>query len=557
MGVAAFLTLEADRYILATVDLEIRSPKPKSATLQVRWAESVKAFDDARRWKTVAPPGRSHHSVYIPVDAFSLRIDPGERPATVVIHEIALHSRLGVVLAKWNARTGFQGWTPSHQVGDFTVAPEGLLFETKGREPWISIDGLSDVQVRRRETNIAAAVLVGLILGFVHAWLTAALASPEVRPRAMAARRVASAAILGSVALLVTSTALSGAAGYLVYRHFVRPPLLEPSTSVGQHDLYLVDSRGRRLSEIPGDLAIVVDPFTGYRNAPRQVTSRVTTDDNGFRGGIPAGDQPLAMVVGGSAAFGFGLESDGETFSSVLNRIQSRYRVVNTAVTGFLSGQELGLMVHELDVFRPKLYIVFDGWNDLFFTQSFPGLRLHDFGFNWHIWGNIEDRLYAQYKLRASPSQIETIPSFRSPPRGEAENLQGAVAAYIENLGRMKALADARGARLLVIFQPELGNKLTLAPGEVVAWKAFLDWAALRRVRFDALRFSVDYRHMIKTASLSCDALRIPHLDLNSDPRFQQNADELFIDNVHLNAHAHAYIAEILRLELKRVDVRG
>jgi hypothetical protein len=39
-------------------------------------------------------------------------------------------------------------------------------------------------------------------------------------------------------------------------------------------------------------------------NAPRQATSRVTTDENGFRGGIPAGDGRLAMVVGGSAAFG-------------------------------------------------------------------------------------------------------------------------------------------------------------------------------------------------------------------------------------------------------------
>jgi lysophospholipase L1-like esterase len=121
----------------------------------------------------------------------------------------------------------------------------------------------------------------------------------------------------------------------------------------------------------------------------------------------------------------------------------------------------------------------------------------------------------------------------------------------------MKALADARGARLLVIFQPELGNKLTLAPGEVMAWKAFLDWAAPRHVRFDAPRFSVDYRHMIETASRSCDALQIPHLDLNSDPRFRQNPDEFFIDQVHLNAHAHAYIAEILREELKRVDVLG
>ncbi|HKC11509.1 MAG TPA: SGNH/GDSL hydrolase family protein, partial [Vicinamibacteria bacterium] len=412
-------------------------------------------------------------------------------------------------------------------------------------------EGLTEVQARRLKSNIGLAAVIGLLLGFAHAWLTASLVSSEAGLPAGVAPATP-LATFGSVILFVTSTALSAAGGYLVYERLLRPPRIGPDTTVGQHDLFLVDSKGRRLSEVPGDVAIVLDPFTGYRNAPHQVTSRVTTDENGFRGGIPAGDRPLAMVVGGSAAFGFGLESDHDTFTSVLNRLQARYRVVNTGATGFLSGQELGLMVHKLDDFHPKLYILFDGWNDLFFTQSFPHLRLHDFGFNWPIWGDIENRLHAQYLSQAPVSQEPTIPRLASPPRGDAENLQGAIAAYIENLRRMKAFADARGARLVVIFQPELLSKRTPTKGEVSLRKEFLDWAARPRVNFDAPRFSADYRVMIVAAGRACDALGLSHLDLNTDARFQENPEELFIDHVHFNARAHRQVAEILREELER-----
>jgi hypothetical protein len=550
LGAGSFLILEADGYIRATVDLEIRSPNAAPATLQLHWAKNVKAFDERRAWKTIVPPGHSRHSVYLPVDVNSLRIELGERPVNILIHEVALSSRFGITLAQWNARSSFRGWKPSAEISHFALGPDGLEVHTTGGEPRITIEGLTEVPPRRLRSNIGLAAVIGLLLGFAHAWLTASLVGSESGlTGAAAATPLAS---FGSVILFVTSTALSAAAGYVAYEQLLRPPRMGPDTSVGQHDLFLVDSRGRRLSEVPGDVAIVLNPFTGYRNAPHQATSRVTTDENGFRGGIPAGDRPLAMVVGGSAAFGFGLESDKDTFASVLNQLQSGYRVVNTGATGFLSGQELSLMVHKLDDFRPKLYIVFDGWNDLFFTQSFPKLRLHDFGFNWPIWGDIENRLHAQYLSQAPLSQASTITRLASPSRGEAENLQGTVAAYIENLGRMKAFAYARGARLVVIFQPELGSKLTPTKGEVSLRKDFLDWAARPRVNFDAPRFSSDYRMMVGAAAHACDALGVLHLDLNSDARFQQNSEEFFIDHVHFNARAHEQVAQILREELER-----
>jgi hypothetical protein len=551
LGAAAFLALEADGYIRATVDLEIRSPNAPPATLELHWAKNVKAFDERRAWKTIIAPGRSRYSVSIPADVNSLRIDLGERPLNILLHEVVLSSRFGVVLVRWNARSSFRGWKPSPEVSHFALGPDGLELQTTAGEPRISIEGLTEVQPRRLKTNIGLAAFIGLLLGFAHAWLTASLVSSESGLEAGVAPAT-TLATFGSVILFFTSTALSAAAGYVVYERLLRPPPMGPDTSVGQHDLFLVDSRGRRLSEVPGDVAIVLDPFTGYRNAPRQAASRVTTDENGFRGGIPAGDGPLAMVVGGSAAFGFGLGSDKDTFASVLNRLQSDYRVVNTGATGFLSGQELSLMVHKLDDFRPKLYIVFDGWNDLFFTQSFPNLRLHDFGFNWPIWGDIENRLHAQYLSQAPVSQASTIPRLASPSRGEAENLQGAIAAYIENLGRMKAFAYARGAKLVVIFQPELGSKLSPTKGEVSLRKDFLDWAARPRVNFDAPRFSADYRMMIGSAARACEALGVSHIDLNSDARFQQNPEEFFIDHVHFNARAHQQVAQILQEELKR-----
>jgi len=63
----------------------------------------------------------------------------------------------------------------------------------------------------------------------------------------------------------------------------------------------------------------------------------------GFRGPGPdqRGDRQLAFLTGGSTVFGDGTESDAETITAHLNRLQSAYFFVNAGVPSWASAQEL------------------------------------------------------------------------------------------------------------------------------------------------------------------------------------------------------------------------
>ena len=135
----------------------------------------------------------------------------------------------------------------------------------------------------------------------------------------------------------------------------------------GEYSLVFVDHLGRRLSEKDGSLDFALDPYSLYRNAPFQETKLFRIDGHGFRGGFDEADpRPRVLCVGGSAAFGFGLASDVDVFTARLAALEPRWQVVNAAVVGYLSGQELAEVVHRGDVVAPAAVVALDGWNDLY-----------------------------------------------------------------------------------------------------------------------------------------------------------------------------------------------
>ncbi|MBS0169536.1 MAG: hypothetical protein JSR62_04215 [Nitrospira sp.] len=67
--------------------------------------------------------------------------------------------------------------------------------------------------------------------------------------------------------------------------------------------------------------------------------------------------------MGGSTAFGTGLESDRESVASQLAQLLN-VEVINAAVIGHGSGQELAYLLSELVNLQPDVVIALDGWND-------------------------------------------------------------------------------------------------------------------------------------------------------------------------------------------------
>ncbi len=306
------------------------------------------------------------------------------------------------------------------------------------------------------------------------------------------------------------------------------------------YGLAFVASDGSPLSEHRGRLRLRLDPFTLFSNVPHQRTASFTIDGDGFRGGA-AGDRPPVMLLGGSVAFGHGARSDAETISGLANAAGAAFEVVNAAVVGFCSGQELAQMVHRRPRRDPVAFVVLDGWNDYFAEDAGPRRREGEFGFaNWFF--EIEDRL--RLMAAARDGRRPEGRSEASWPDDEAY-LRALSASYTENLLGMAAFARGRGARFLVLFQPEIGCR----SGRTAAEDAILRGAD---DGFGWVRAGLSRRYgaMIASASAACLAAGVRCVDLSADPRFTGPSEPLFADLVHLTAAGNAVVARILLDEL-------
>jgi len=115
----------------------------------------------------------------------------------------------------------------------------------------------------------------------------------------------------------------------------------------------------------PGPLKLALHPFLIYKNHPNQRTDHFTINSHGFRGPELANEKnkKRIILIGGSTAFGTGLENDDETLARQLEKILDA-QVINAAVIGHASGQELAYLVTELVDLHPNLVIALDGLND-------------------------------------------------------------------------------------------------------------------------------------------------------------------------------------------------
>ena len=338
----------------------------------------------------------------------------------------------------------------------------------------------------------------------------------------------------------------------VVYYFFFRPAPAVYQGRKGEYSLSIFNHKGERISKRRGRLRLLLDPFTIYRNYPNQDHGSYSIDENGFRKGYRDREAPRrVMVIGGSAAFGQGLENNDQTFASLLSRKSGEYDVLNAAVVGFLSGQELAGMVQRLDSFRPDLYIVFDGWNDVFDPLIFSGGLPRNFGpigFN-NTFLVIEARLRNSY-LREHGEAGE-IPDLPQPGRtlDKDEYFEKIVRTYLENLSRMAAFARSRGAKFLVVFQPEVGNMKTRSNREE---KYLRKWE--RSYDYLKKRVPERYRDLLAAAGEFCAENNIPYIDINEEPEFSENSQTLFYDVVHPNPAGHAIIAELIGKKLETLD---
>ena len=114
----------------------------------------------------------------------------------------------------------------------------------------------------------------------------------------------------------------------------------------------------------------------------------------------------------------------------------------------------------------------------------------------------------------------------------------GVTSNYVKNLEKMADFCRARGAGLVVVFQPELGHKRNPSfseLGQLEYWDR--SYGYLQR------RFPAMYENLVVTATKRCNELGIPSLNMLENAAIDGSKETIFLDTVHLNQLGHAIVA--------------
>jgi hypothetical protein len=348
-----------------------------------------------------------------------------------------------------------------------------------------------------------------------------------------------------NICLSLVSLLGTFAVGYSIYSYLIKksnPSIFQSEKSPYYHSFF--NQRGQRLSELDGMLKLTTDPFTIFKNYPNQKSANYSINKYGFRESYTSDKPYTAIVLGGSAAFGFALDGDDKTFSSKISRYNHKYNVINSSVISYLSGQELAQMIHYLDDFNPKLYIVFDGWNDIYspyaLTKKWPVLNPPIGYINSFLM--IESRLAEYFQITRKEKNLSDVTAV---PIGELLDersfFEEILKKYTTNVSKMRDFANAHGAEFLLVFQPELGNKKILSKEEKEALES---WG--ERFEYLSKKIPERYRMLIDRAKKVFQEKNISYIDINNETEFSENPQTLFFDVIHPNELGHEIIARII-----------
>jgi hypothetical protein len=327
---------------------------------------------------------------------------------------------------------------------------------------------------------------------------------------------------------------------------------------------------GRKVSFV-GSLKLSLAPFTVYRNLPSQHTSAFTINSHGLRGpeGVEQDPAPKIVFLGGSAAFGYGARTDQETIPYLMEQSIKSHRVLNAGVIGFLSGQELTHLVTQVIDYRPTIVVAYDGWNDLFDSIYSPQRSANELGFNSNFFEyenhlilsfqnslsrlieaiGTKSRVYAGFLQAFREYQYRKTLSdqYAADPSGIRNKalLDSIVENYVGNVRKMSRFSQASGAEFIVVFQPELGQKLyRTSEEEDLLRKA----GGINRYHDE---FPALYREFLAKAKQQLTQDRVQWIDVNESPDYQKNTDSVFIDVVHTNRRGNEIVADIISRRLQ------
>ncbi|MGA7938009.1 MAG: SGNH/GDSL hydrolase family protein, partial [Kovacikia sp.] len=355
-----------------------------------------------------------------------------------------------------------------------------------------------------------------------------------------------------------------------------------------------------------GRLKVKYSPLMGYRLVGNQQSNVWGINDQGFRSSDPIApakpkDEVRIFVLGGSTAFGQLSSNNQTTFANKLETLlnqqvatqkgnpkkfrpdvmpyfadelakamalparirEVRYRVLNAAVPGYMSGNELSQLSLQVLAYQPDFVVLVDGYADLLVPSTqegtdIPGneeLLTHATG---HFFSNLNQSLkhgiYQSYLVRGFQYWVlrpqDAIHQLIPPAGNEValpqhlaadpQELNQRVARYRNNLEQIARLTSAAKIPLILALQPEITsrNPNNLSPHE----KKILDQLEptyTERVKegYAQLQQSVDQVKGDFSKGL---------ITLNLNNAYANFAGEAFQDAIHLTDEANTVLANQL-----------
>lgn len=319
-------------------------------------------------------------------------------------------------------------------------------------------------------------------------------------------------------------------------------PVLQRSQG---YQLQFLDGQGRPYGGQSsfGELLAARDPLLGYQLIANQSNAFWSLNTQGFREDEPLSPEKEAgemriFILGGSTAFGQLNTNNANTLAHQLETLltqrieqqrtqpdtfqppvlpywadkaqealalpprikDGQYRVINAAVPGYASGNELAQLMHQVSRYNPDIVIALNGYPDLLLpsTQSgadVPGLdalaQNKTPGLIDQVSNQLGDRLqssidqlkavqiYRHYRGQSASEDLalstplnvaatEVKPSLNAYVGKDAAELDQRVRRYRGNLVQMVQWASGSQKRLIIGIQPEITGRAaeSLTPAE-------------------------------------------------------------------------------------------
>jgi lysophospholipase L1-like esterase len=301
------------------------------------------------------------------------------------------------------------------------------------------------------------------------------------------------------------------------------PQLSELAKRAETYQLGFLSPTGQPYENLSaGQLQAIRDPLLGYQLAPEQKSPYWTINAQGFRETEPlptlkAPNEVRLFVMGGSMAFGQYSSSNQATLAHQLETLlnnqvktqqanpnqfqpailpytadevakvmqrperipERQYRVVNAAVPGYTSGNDLALLMQQVAAYSPDYVVLLNSHEDLMLPSiqsgaDVPGLddllagkreSKFQMGETVQGWAN---QLYAvrglQYLFQIPKAEDQAVAAVTTESLSEAipkdaTELAARVKRYQNNLAQMVRWSAASRKRILVGIQPELSSR--------------------------------------------------------------------------------------------------